>query len=271
MKTVLITGASSGLGNSTAQKLAGRGYKVFGTSRRAGQRIQGVEMLQMDVQDEGSVRQGVDAILVQTGQIDVLVNNAGILIVGTGEETSVAQTQQLLETNFLGAIRVMQAVLPAMRKRRNGHIINVASLGGRLGVPGEAAYSASKFALVGYSEALRHEVAPLGIHVSVVEPGFFQTNMEQSAIGPANPIADYAPIRAALESAIKHNFENGGDPGVVAAAIAGIIKTSSPKLHYPVGKDTIALQVQRFMPEAMFEVGLKRSFGLHDLSRKTPA
>jgi NAD(P)-dependent dehydrogenase (short-subunit alcohol dehydrogenase family) len=269
MQTVLITGASSGFGRVTAELLAQLGYKVFGTSRRPGQSVPGAEMLVMDVQDKASVRQGVETILQQTGQIDVLVNNAGILVVGTGEETTIEQTRLLLETNFLGAIRVMQAVLPSMRKRRSGRIINVASLGGRLGTPGEAAYSASKFALVGYSEALRHEVAPLGIQVSLVEPGFFQTNMEQSASGPENPIADYAPIRAALESAIKHNFEKGGDAREVATVISQIIKAPNPKLHYPIGKDTVALQVKRFLPEALFEVGLKRSFGLDKVSRET--
>jgi NAD(P)-dependent dehydrogenase (short-subunit alcohol dehydrogenase family) len=262
MQTVLITGASSGFGRATAEKLAQLGYKVFGTSRRSGQSVQGAEMLVMDVQDETSVREAVQRVVKQTGRLDVLINNAGILITGIAEETTEAQTRDLFETNFFGTLRVMNAALPVMRKQRSGRIINVASLAGRMAVPGEAPYAATKFALVGYSEALRHEVAPLGIHVSLIEPGFFKTNIEQAAISAGKNIADYQEIRTVVEATIKGSFEKGRDAKEVASLIAEVIKTPKPALHYPIGNEAGALNIKRFLPESLFEVGFKRSFGL---------
>lgn len=265
MKTVLITGASSGIGRVTSERLAGLGYKVFGTSRRVDQKVPGVTMLVMDVQDETSVNAAIVKVMEQTGRLDALINNAGILLVNTVEETTLEQTRALLETNFIGAIRMVQAVLPIMRKQRSGRILNVASLGGRIGVPGEAIYSASKFALVGFSEALRHEIAPFGIHVSSVEPGFFKTNIDQAAIPALTSISDYQPIRSALEAAIKRSFEKAGDAKHVAELIATILKAPKPKLHYLVGKDTGVLQLKRFLPEFLFELALRRNFGLSKL------
>jgi NAD(P)-dependent dehydrogenase (short-subunit alcohol dehydrogenase family) len=262
MQTVLITGASSGFGRATAEKLAQLGYKVFGTSRRSGQSVPGAEMLVMDVQDEASVNRTVKTVMEQTGRLDVLINNAGIFLMGAAEETTEAQTRDLFETNFFGALRVMNAVLPVMREQRSGRIINVASIAGRMAVPGEASYAATKFALVGYSEALRHEVAPLGIHVSLIEPGFFKTNIEGAAIPAEKNIADYKEIRATVEAAIKRGFEKGRDAREVAALIAEVIKTPKPALHYPIGNEAGALNVKRFLPESLFEVGFKRSFGL---------
>jgi NAD(P)-dependent dehydrogenase (short-subunit alcohol dehydrogenase family) len=269
MKTVLITGASSGLGRVTAEKLAGLGYNVFGTSRRSGQSVQGVTMLVMDVQDETSVTEAVQTVVKRTGRLDVLINNAGVLITGAAEETTLEQTKDLFETNFFGALRTINAVLPVMRQQGEGRIINVASMAGRIGVPGEAAYSASKFALVGYSEALRHEVAPFGIHVSLVEPGFFQTNMEHATVHAEKTLGDYKAIRSALETAIKHNFEKGSDPKEVATLVAQMIQTPKPRLHYLVGGGTRIAQLKNFMPEAMFETGLKRNFGLDKISSQS--
>ena len=262
MQTVLITGASSGFGRVTAEKLARLGYKVFGTSRRTGQNVAGAEMLVMDVQDETSVIDAVQKVAKQTGRLDALINNAGIFLMGTAEETTEAQTRDLFETNFFGALRVMNAVLPVMRGQRSGRIINVASLVGRMGIPGEAAYSASKFALVGYSEALRYELAPFGIHVSLIEPGFFKTNIEQVAIPAEKTIEDYRAVRSALETAIKQGFEKARDAGEVATLIAEVIKTPKPALHYPIGNEANALQLKRFLPESLFESGFKRGFGL---------
>jgi NAD(P)-dependent dehydrogenase (short-subunit alcohol dehydrogenase family) len=268
MQTVLITGASSGFGRVTAELLAKLGYKVFGTSRRSGQTVQGAEMLVMDVQDETSVKDAVQLVVKQTGKLDVLINNAGIFLMGTAEETTEAQTRDLFETNFFGALRVMNAVLSIMRGQRSGRIINVASLAGRMGVPGEAAYAATKFALVGYSEALRHEVAPLGIHVSLIEPGFFKTNIEQAAIHPEKTIDDYKEIRSILETAIKRSFEKGRDAKEVANLVAEVIKTPKPALHYPIGNEANALQIKRFLPESLFEIGFKRGFGLDKVETK---
>ena len=174
-KVALVTGASSGFGRLTAEHLLRDGYRVFGTSRRElPDTERGVEMLTLDVRSEESVRECVGRVLQTAGRIDLLVNNAGLLVtVGPDEEVSPEEAQLLFETNFFGVTRMTHAVLPSMRSRRSGRIVNVSSLAGLLAVPGQALYSATKFAVEGYSEALRQELMPYGITVSLVEPGFF--------------------------------------------------------------------------------------------------
>src|SRR5690606_35507590 len=160
-KVVLITGASSGLGRATARLLAERGYRVFGTSRRppADAPTGGVEPLALDVCADASVAACVQTVLARAGRIDALINNAGYELGGALEEATLEEAQRQFETNFFGAVRMIRAVLPAMRRQGGGRIVNVSSLAGLAPVPFLGLYSASKFALEGYSEALRHEVA----------------------------------------------------------------------------------------------------------------
>src|SRR2546426_6277417 len=184
-QTVLVTGASSGIGQATARLLAQRGFNVFGTARKPGSaQSQGVTMVALDVRSDESVRACVEQVVAKAGRLDVLVNNAGYSITGAAEETSVEEAKAQLETNFFGAVRMVNAVLPGMRAAGAGKIINVSSLAGNTAIPYSAFYSASKFALEGYSESLWDEVRPFGISVSLVEPGFVNT-----PIGEASPVA----------------------------------------------------------------------------------
>jgi short-subunit dehydrogenase len=176
-RVVLITGASSGVGQSTARLLAHRGYKVFGTSRNPGGSaiIPAVEMLPLDVRADDSVQACVEAVSSRSGRLDVLINNAGQELAGAVEEVSAEECRAQFETNFFGVVRMVNAVLPLMRRQNRGHIINAGSLSGLSPIPFLGIYSATKFALEGYTEALRHEVKPFNIRVSLTEAGFLKT------------------------------------------------------------------------------------------------
>jgi short-subunit dehydrogenase len=167
---VLVTGASSGFGQETAALLSQRGFRVFGTSRKpAGQSADlGYEMVRLDVDSDESVNSCVKALLERTGRLDVLVNNAGFVLTGGIEETSVEEAKAQFETNFFGAVRMVRACLPAMRKQGSGQIINMASIAAEIPTPFRGYYAAAKAALIAYSQALRHEVMSLGVKVSVV-------------------------------------------------------------------------------------------------------
>src|SRR5437660_2901591 len=172
-QTILVTGASSGIGQSTARLLAERGFTVFGTARKPDSaKREPFTMLALDVRSDESVRACVAQVITKSGRLDVLVNNAGYAMMGAAEETSVEEAKAQFETNFFGIVRMVNAVLPGMRAAGAGKIINISSLAGNTAIPFSAFYSASKFALEGYSESLWYEVRPFGITVSLVEPGF---------------------------------------------------------------------------------------------------
>ena len=212
-KITLVTGASTGIGRATAALLARRGYRVFGTSRKP-QESPGpyFRMLVLDVRSDESVRACVEQVLAEAGRIDLLVNNAGYAHVDPLEETSLAEARAVFETNFFGLVRVTNAVLPSMRGRRQGRIINLSSIAGLAGVPGEGFYSATKFAVEGYSEALRYEVEPLGIRVILVEPGLFKTAFRGSITTSNRPIADYAALAESIRRLYKEGQAIGADP-----------------------------------------------------------
>ncbi len=171
-RVVLVTGASSGIGKCCAEYLSQQGYRVYGTSRRtdstdseqSSSKSNLFQMIQMDVTDESFVKKGIDYIIARESRIDVLVNNAGLAIIGSLEDTTIEEAKSQLETNFFGALRVCRAVLPVMRRQRAGYIVSISSIGGLIGLPFQSAYCASKFALEGAMEALRLEVRPFGIH-----------------------------------------------------------------------------------------------------------
>ena len=172
-KVVLVTGASSGFGKETGRLLHSRGFRVFGTSRRPrSDGAEGFEILPLDVDSDTSVSACVSAVTAKAGAIDVLVNNAGYALTGGIEETSVAEAKAHLETNFFGVVRMVKAILPSMRRRKSGQIINIGSIAGSIPVPFEGYYAAAKAAVIAYTEALRHEVKNFHIRVSVFEPGF---------------------------------------------------------------------------------------------------
>lgn len=263
LKTVLITGASSGFGKATAELLAEKGYRVFGTSRQGGIGADGIEMLPLDVRDSASVQACVEAVLAKTGRIDILINNAGYELSGALEETAVEEAKAQFETNFFGVLRMTNAVLPVMREQREGRIINIGSLAGLVAVPFHGMYSASKYALEGYSEALRQEVKPFNIHVSLIEPGFSSTNLARAAMQSKQLIKEYAPMRERIFPVFKESISSGQPPEAVARIILSAIKKESPRLRYRVGSDSVWLpRLKMAAGEAQFEAGVRRKFHL---------
>src|SRR5438309_2292703 len=191
-ETILITGASDGLGRAAALLLAERGYRVFAAGRSAEKRAQldtvaqekrlPLETLEMDVSDDGSVQRAVAVVHQKTGKIDVLINNAGLAYVATVEDMTMGDWRQQFETNFFGVVRVTQAVLPKMRERRSGRIIMISSVSGLVTPPTQDAYRASKHAMEGLSNALRHELYPFGVKTILIEPGYILTNIQQTSV-----------------------------------------------------------------------------------------
>lgn len=263
-KVALITGASSGFGALTAVLLAQEGYRVFGTSRReqtAG--APNIEMLVLDVRSEQSVHSCIKQLLAQTNRIDLLINNAGREHASVIEETSFELATDVFETNFWGVVRVTSAVLPCMRQQRGGHIINVSSLAGLIGMAGQGFYSASKFALEGYSDALSQEVGQFNINVSLIEPGFFKTNLHHTILPSADIFPDYKALRNAVQLSIKEAIFQGGDPRKVAELIVRAAKSKSPRLRYRVGNDALWVpRLKAILPERLFRLGLRRRFNL---------
>ncbi len=263
---VLVTGASSGFGKVTSGILAQNGYRVFGTSRDPSKVKDGpknVEMLELDVKSDDSVSGCVNSLLSKTnGRIDVLINNAGVVMRGAIEEMTLEEMKDQLETNLFGYLRMIKAVLPTMRQRKRGKIINVGSMAGHITVPFEGMYCVSKFALEAVSEQLRYETKNLGISVSVVEPGFFKTNLFVVGGMAKASIDDYREAKTRALTKLREFDENGGDPIFVAKEILKIVRTDKPKLHYPVGKETSGLIYKRLLPESVFENGLMRRFNI---------
>lgn len=263
-KVVLVTGASSGLGKDVATLMARRGYRVFGTSRNpSGAESHWYTMLALDVRSDESVDDCVRDILRQSGTIDVLINNAGFELAGAIEETSLEEAQSQFETNFFGIVRMVKAVLPAMRRQRSGHIINIGSLAGLLGVPFHGFYSASKFALEGYTETLRHEVRPFNIHVSIIEPSFMKTKLGVSSQLVGRNIDDYASESRRAQKYFEKALADGDNTSHTARVILSAIETVSPRLRYRTGKDATWLpRVKAIVPEESFAKGLRKRFGL---------
>jgi NAD(P)-dependent dehydrogenase (short-subunit alcohol dehydrogenase family) len=264
-RVVLITGASSGVGQSTARLLSQTNFRVFGTSRNPGSAeiVPAVEMLLLDVTADDSVRACVDAVFSRGGRLDVLINNAGHELAGALEELLPDEVRAQFETNFFGVVRMVNAVLPLMRQQKRGHIINVSSLSGLSPIPFLGIYSASKFALEGYTEALRHEVRPFNIHVSLTEAGFLKTPMMNHRQVGSNRITDYDAWRERALTAIRASEEKGPGPDLVAATLLEIISSTTPRLRYLIGQQAKSVaRLRRFLPAGMYERGVRRTFSL---------
>ncbi len=255
---VLVTGATTGIGRATAELLSRRGHRVFGTSRDPS-RVnvpEGVEMVEMDVTKGESVEKGVAEVLERAGRVDALVNNVGYVLLGAAEETSFGEFEAQMNTNFAGAVRVTGAVLPYMREQSSGRIVNVSSLGGMAALPYTGAYAASKFALEGYSEALRHEMLPFGVHVSLVEP----TNVRTETLASSNrEVAASHPAYAGIRKHVVSDFKAGGFeskvlPADVAEVMASVIEHPRPRLRYPIGAQARLIPLLKvLLPQGVFE------------------
>lgn len=258
----LVTGASSGIGLATAQALAAAGYQVFGTSRKPVADAPGITMRICDVTDEASVKTLVDSIVRESGTIDLLVNNAGLGLLGAAEETSIAQAQRLFDVNVFGVARVTNAVLPVMRARKRGRIINMSSILGLIPAPFNAFYAASKHAIEGYSESLDHEVREYGIRVVLVEPGLTRTAFEENLTRADQPLAVYAAARARSENLMRMGIEAGDPPQVVADVVLTAATAAKPKLRYAAGKQSSQVRaLRRYLPEAMVDRSLRKFNG----------
>ncbi len=264
-KVVLITGASSGVGQSTARLFSQKGYKVFGTSRNpaGAETIPAVELLPLDVRADDSARACVEAVSSRGGRIDVLINNAGYELAGAVEELTGEEARAQFETNFFGVVRMVDAVLPLMRRQKRGHVVNVSSLAGISSIPFLGIYCASKFALEGYTEALRYEVKPFNIHVSMTEAGFLKTPMMNNRQVAANRLADYDPWRERALNAIRASEEKAPGPDLVADTLFEIISSDRPRLRYLIGPQAKSVaRLRRFLPAGLFEQGMRRTFSL---------
>ncbi|MFC3748618.1 SDR family oxidoreductase [Paenibacillus sp. GCM10012306] len=255
-KVALITGSSSGFGLLTAITLAKKGFKVAATMRNLSRsseleqqaRQEGVldklYFIHMDVTDQASIDTAVGKVAATFGRIDVLVNNAGYAVGGFVEEVTMEEWRGQIDTNLFGLIAVTKAVLPLMREQKSGTIINVGSISGLSGFPGYAPYAASKFAVEGFSESLRHEMSPFGIKVVIVEPGSFRTPIWDKGLDSihSSPDSPYSERLDAVLHYTRKTAESAPDPQQVADLIGRIAGMSSPRLRYPIGKGTRILR-----------------------------
>lgn len=266
-KVAIVTGASSGIGEVTAEQLARAGYKVYGTSRRGAQGQSGKRtftMLALDVTSDESVAAAVDEVLRFEGSIDLLVNNAGFGVApAAAEESSIPQAQAIFDTNFFGAVRMIRAVLPHMRQRGSGRIINISSVLGFVPMPYMALYSATKHALEGYSEALDQELRTQGIRISLVEPAYIKTPFDANQLQPDRALDEYRDLRAGLDRRVKEALAGADGPDVVAATVVQVALAATPKVRYTSGALAARLRLlRRFAPAALVEAGVRKDLRL---------
>jgi NAD(P)-dependent dehydrogenase (short-subunit alcohol dehydrogenase family) len=250
MSVWFITGASRGFGLQIARDLLDRGHQVVATARRAETVTdalgdnENVLAVALDVTDEEQARQAVRAAVERFGRIDVLVNNAGRGLLGAVEEATDAEVRAVYDTNVFGLLTVTRAVAPVLREQRSGAIVNISSVGGFVSSPGWGVYASTKFAVEALSEALHAELKPLGVHVMVVEPGYFRTDfLDSSSLQiQQNRIDDYAdgPAGQMRITAGERNHDQPGDPVKAAAAIIDVVESERPPVRLQLGNDTIA-------------------------------
>lgn len=262
---ILITGISSGFGLATAQLLAEKGHTVYGTVRCDVEPLPGVHYLNVDVRDRETVKKAVNHVIDQEGRIDVLVNNAGMGIGGPVEFATEEEIRVQMDTNFMGLVHFVTAALPYMRDQGSGKIIAISSIGGLMGLPSQGFYSASKFAIEGYCEALRLETRQFGIKVIVVRPGDFATGFTGSRRKTVN--ADASRIYTSYAKSIMkvEQDEVGGlKPQVLACRINKIIQQKNPRYHYVVAsfEQRLSVFLKRVLPARWFASILGRYYKL---------
>ncbi len=263
-KVVLITGGSSGIGKSVGEFLSKKRYVVYGTSRKPERnKNHPFTLLALDVNDTASIKKTVETIIANEGRIDVLINNAGMGITGAIEDTPTDEMRKVFNTNFFGAIDVMKAVLPQMRKQNNGLIINITSIAGYMGLPFRGVYSATKGALETVTEAIRMEVKGFGIEVVNVAPGDFATNIASGRYH--TPVFEDSPYKEAYQQNLdlmNAHVDGGSNPIEMATVIYKIINTPRPKIHYKVGSfmQKLSIVLKRVLPDKLYEKMLMNHF-----------
>lgn len=266
MKTILITGASSGLGKAVGEYLFHKGHNVFGTSRNPEKVANSpFPLLALDLNKPDTIKHCVEKVIEISGRIDVLVNNAGVGILGPIEEIPTDELRSHFETNLFGPIEVMKAVLPHMRNSKSGLIINVTSIAGYTGLPFRGAYSASKGALELLTEAIRMEVKPFGIEVCNLAPGEFATDIaSRRYYTPLSLTSAYAETYGRTIELVNEHVSSGDDPVVVAHEIERIMHTAKPKIHYKVGPflSKFSIVLKRILPDKQYEKMLMKHYKL---------
>jgi NAD(P)-dependent dehydrogenase (short-subunit alcohol dehydrogenase family) len=260
-QVALVTGATSGVGKAAAIALTAAGFQVIGTGRNTAHLTApaGVTYLDLDVTSDESVASAIKQVIDRFGHIDVLVNNAGVGSTGAAEEFSLAQTHDIFDINVYGVMRTTKAVLPHMRARRRGRIINVSSLSGFVPSPFMTLYVATKHAVEGYSQSLDHEVREHGVRVLLVEPGPINTPFAGHAVQADTPMALYAAGRRNYDELIAKNLSNGDDPAVVAKVILAAATDTNPKLRRTAGTTARTINaVHRLTPAPIFDRVIRR-------------
>lgn len=274
-KVALVTGSSSGMGFTTAVMLARAGIHTYASMRNlkksktitdlANKENLPLQVIQLDVNDDKSVKDAIAKIVTEKERIDVLVNNAGYGLFGSIEDVSIEEMKAQFETNFFGVMRVTQLVLPTMRKQKSGTIVNVSSVGGRISLPVLSAYNSTKFALEGLSESMSYELEPFGIKVVIIEPGVIRTNIMNSSIfakKAQDPKSPYFSLIQKVESNFKSMMENkSSPPEEVAKVILGALTSKNPQLRYTVGDDAATMiQARVNMSDNEFKKMIMQNF-----------
>jgi NAD(P)-dependent dehydrogenase (short-subunit alcohol dehydrogenase family) len=264
-RVAIVTGASGGIGEATALALALAGYRVFGTGRKPAQsKTAGVEYLVCDVTSNASVEAAFSEVLAKAGRIDLLVNNAGVGLMGGAEESSIDQAKSLFDVNLFGVMRTTKAVLPVMRRQKRGRIVNISSVQGLIPAPYMAVYASSKHALEGYSESLDHEIRDAGVRVVLVEPAYTRTSFEGNLIQADQRLDAYKSARSNAEAVMRDVMNSTADsPEVVAQTVLKACTTANPRSRYAAGK--MARQVsllRRFVPAFAFAKSLRKQMRL---------
>ncbi|MGH9925320.1 MAG: SDR family oxidoreductase, partial [Nitrososphaeraceae archaeon] len=271
-----VTGSSSGIGFETSVLLARKGFYTYATVHNlddegsnwiahiAKKENLPLEVVQLDVDSDESVKNTINAITEKYDRIDVIVNNAGYALGGALEETSIEEMRKQFETNFFGAVKVMQAAIPFMRRQRSGKIVNITSMGGRISIPLSAFYHGSKFALEGVSESLQYELEPFGIKIILIEPGAVGSSFWKSikiAKEATSPNSPYAQQAANVTKTFKKMEENAMHPSEVAKTILDVVMSNDPQLRYVVGNDaTKIIEARKNMSDKEFSNLIKDQF-----------
>ncbi len=266
-KIILITGISSGFGKESARLLSLAGHKVYGTVRNDCETARSVHVLRMDLTDAGSIHKAVETVVKNEGKIDVLINNAGMHSAGPVETIPEDFIKLQMDTNFFGMVHLTRAVLPYMRQQNSGLIINFSSIGGLMGLPYHAFYSACKFAVEGFSESLRMEVAPFNIKVVLINPGDFNTNNTQARrnyLAPTSPEDPYNKHFMAALAIMEKNELNGKKPELLAREIVRIVDCRNPRQRYITGAihEKAAARLKYFLPGKFFRWILEKNYSL---------
>ena len=262
---ILITGITSGFGRAMAQQLSADGHTVYGTHRKDVEQLPGVNYIKADVRKEEDCKNAVQRVLDEQGRIDVFINNAGMGIGGPLEFSTLEQAQTQMDTNWMGMVRCLHYVLPVMRKQKSGRIICFSSIGGLMGLPFQGLYSASKFAIEGYCEALRMEVRAHGIKVVVVEPGDFATSFTASrdSVADAGAYAAYPSYERSLAS-IEHDETSGLKPEYLARKISKIVSSRNPRYNYIIStlEQRLSVFLKAILPPSWFSATLRSYYKL---------